>query len=176
MANYTRFEIDTAYHEAAHAVGHVVLDHDLYSTSRVPPQPDKLGGTHGRVLPDSLTKGSSNWGGRRFSSDEIDAIKDEITIILMGDMVEAELNGKGRVFDANNVQTEDDMMIVGRMTSVWPEYNVADGKVAMLAERARRIIDENWGYIELVAEGLLDNKTLSGDDVQRLRPATTPTP
>jgi hypothetical protein len=120
MARHTQLEIDTAYHEAAHAVGHVVLDHELFSTSRVPPQPGKLGGTHGRVLPDALTAGSSNWGGRKFSSEEIDAIKDDITIILMGDMAEAELKGQGRIFDANNIATEDDKMIVGRMTSVWP--------------------------------------------------------
>src|SRR5690242_20012178 len=107
MTSYAQLEIDNAYHEAVHVVGHVVLDHELFSTSRVPPQAVQPGDTHCRVLPYSLTAGSSNWGGRKFSSEEIDAIKHEITIILMGDMAEAELKGKGRIFDANNVTTED---------------------------------------------------------------------
>jgi hypothetical protein len=150
-----------------------VLDHELITTSRVPPQSEKLGGTQGRVLPDSLTKGPSNWSGRTFSGDEIEAIQDDITIILMDDMAEAKLNGQGRVFDANNVATEDDKMIVGRMTSVWPNYAEADAEVAKLAERAREIIEGNWDYIERVASELLEKKTLSGDDVRGLRPPAT---
>jgi hypothetical protein len=170
MAKHTKLEIDTAYHEAAHAVAHVVLGHELCSASRVPPKPGKLGGTRGKVLPNSLTSGSPNWRGRKFSGDEIEAIKDDITIILTGDMAEAKLNGAGRVFDANNIETEDDKMIVGRMTSVWPDYKTADTEVARLAERARVIIDGNWGYIERVAAELLEKKFLSGDDVRKLRP------
>jgi len=176
MPPRTPLEIETAYHEAGHAVGHVLLDHELFSTSRVPPQPGKLGVTHGCVLPDSLTHGSSNWAGRDFSDDEIKAIKDDITIILMGDMAEARLNGQGRVFDANNVRTEDDEMIVGRMTAVWPKYNEADAEVAKLSDRARGIIEVNWDYIDQVAKELLEKETLSGDDVHRLRPPATLAP
>jgi len=91
-------------------------------------------------------------------------------------MAEAKLNGQGRVFDANNVQTEDDAMIVGRMKAVWPDYAEADAEVAKLVERARGITDENWGYIERVAKGLLEKETLSGDEVCLLRLTTASTP
>jgi hypothetical protein len=176
MTNYTQLEIDTAYHEAGHAVGHVVLDHDLYSASRVPPQSGKLGGTHGRVLPDSLTQGSTKWGGRKFTDAEIEAIEDDITITLMGDMAEAKLKGGGRVFDANNIQTSDDEIIVSRMTAVWPNYEEADAEVEKLADRANTIIEENWEYIWRVANELLEKETLSGDEVRQLRPPSSPLP
>jgi hypothetical protein len=177
MVNYTQLEIETAYHEAAHAVGYVVLGYELFTASRVPPEPGKLGGTHGRVLPDSLTEGATNWSGRTFTSAEIEAINDDITITLMGDMGEAKLNGQGRVFDANNVETTDDAHIVGLMTSVWPTTATtarADAEVAKLVDRARKIIEENWGYIDRVARELLDKKTLTGDEVRKLRPPTAP--
>lgn len=168
IATYTKLEIDTAYHEAAHAVAHVVLDHELESVSRLPPQPDKLGGTHGRVLPKSLTDGSSNWSMRRFTPAEIAAIKDSITILLIGDIAEAKLNGGGREFDPNNLQTSDDAEIVGRMTALWRDHATADAEVAVLSRRARAVVDEHWGYIRGVAEALLERGTLSGMDVRAL--------
>jgi hypothetical protein len=51
------------------------------------------------------------------------------------------------------------------MTAVWPDYSVADAEVAKLTVRARKIIEDNWAYIEPVVDELLDKKTLSGEDV-----------
>jgi hypothetical protein len=97
-------------------------------------------------------------------------VKDDITIILLADMAEATLNGAGRVFDANHNDTEDDRMIFGRMTAVWPDYAEADAEVAKLAESAHAFLEQNRVYIERVARELLAKETLSGDDVRRLRP------
>jgi hypothetical protein len=167
MGPFTTEEVDTAYHEAAHGVGHVVLGHDLYTVTRDPPAKGKLGGTHGRVLPSSIA--GKPLLRHKFTAPEIEALKDDITILLLGDIAEKKLRGSGREFDANNPATADDTAIVGRMTAVWPIPEEADAEIKKLLADAETLVQDNWSYIERVAKQLLQDRTLTGDQVRAMR-------
>jgi hypothetical protein len=106
--------------------------------------------------------------GTRFTPAEAEAVKDDITILLIGDVAEARLHGSAHRFDANDPQTSDEKEIVGRMTALWPAYATADAEVAALEARARKIVATRWRSIDRVATALLRRNTLSGEDVRAL--------
>jgi ATP-dependent Zn protease len=100
MAAPTQKEIDTAYHEAAHAIAHLDMGYPLEYVSIVSPQEGKLGGTKGTIAPEELE--SKLRDRAEFAPAEVQVLRDEMTNYLMGELAEARLHKRTYRLDPHN--------------------------------------------------------------------------
>jgi hypothetical protein len=166
---------EVAYHEAAHAVLHVILGYDLEWVS-IEPNVDthSEGETKGTILPPAVTK-ERLARGDSFTEEELVAISDNVTNLLAGEVAEARLRGERYQLDPLAVRTRDEQWAIGQVQSVCGSangYARADRELAALIRRAEELLDRHWAFVERVAEGLIVKRRLTGEEVVSLGPAT----
>jgi ATP-dependent Zn protease len=159
-------ELATAYHEAAHAVAHIVMGYKLEHVSIDPPKDGTLGGTKGEIVPPSFEARLRQRD--EFDDSELRLIGDEIVTYLLGEIAEARRRGDTYRLDPLNVRTDDERQVMGRIGALWPNYAEADEHLAALHTSAQQLAAEHWSKIETVASALLERRRLTGVEAQEV--------
>ena len=146
----------TAYHEAGHAIMHVVrgVPMDLVTIVSNDDYNGVCRWNHGPSIMLTMNMGNTSRAYRELAIDSI-------LISLSGAAAEERFSGR---YDKDGA--EDDMNSA---------YNVAvyysrnpDKYLSSKFGEARKIIRDNWRQVDLVAKALLEQKTLTWDDVLNL--------
>lgn len=164
MAEWTQTEIDTAYHEAAHAIAYLEMGYELEFVSIMPPQEGKFGGAKGTIAPEELE--SKLRQRLDLTPAEVHVLRDEMTNYLMGELAEARLHSETYRLDPHNVRTDDERQVMGRVGAIWTNYDIADVQLETMHVRAEAVVALRWQQIEQLANELLKRKTLTGADVE----------
>jgi hypothetical protein len=165
-----------AFHEAAHAVLHVVLGYELEFVSIAPDSETKsLGQTKGQILPPSLTPQRVRTGTPPLNGAEEKAMRDNVVNLLSGEVAEAHLRERKYRLDplkqGNHTRDEKDALgQLQRLYAVGADYTDADRQLECCTAEAEHLIDENWEYVAGVARELLARTHLTGEDIRVLRP------
>jgi len=154
----------TAHHEAAHAVAHVALGYRLYEVTINSSVADKLGHTHGSVLPKAL-KQTKNWSKGTITDKDWQAACDDTVVLLVGELAEARFTGNAYCLDPLDPRSSDQLEVLGRLAAMIPaDYAAQDALLA--TARARKLVDDNRAGIERVAAELIEAETLDGAAVK----------
>jgi hypothetical protein len=130
---------ETAYHEAAHAVAHLVLGYPLYEVSADSEIEDKLGHTSGDVLTESL-KQARYWSAVAIGEHDRRVARDDTAILLVGEIAEGRYVGNPYVFHPDDAPTSSDrQQVLGRIAMMEPgDY---EGQNALFKELVGSAVD-----------------------------------
>lgn len=144
----------TAYHEAGHAVAHIVLEMPFESATIVPNREEGLLG--------AVSSGYSQWmlniHRREFRAE----VRDAITITMAGPIAEELLTGWRNDAGASR----DDRECWHMLYQIYGERR--DRHARDLARRAKKLVVANWALVKRIANALLEYKTLSEAEVAEI--------
>jgi hypothetical protein len=146
--------IETAYHEAGHAVVARMLGYGLLGISIDSDVEGKLGHSGSDVLPEAL-KQSRIWRQDVVTPEEWTAACDDIVVHLAGATAEDLLRGREYVMDADDPRSSDETEVIGRLGRMFgPDYDVQNEHLASALVQARVMVTEHWETIRAVAGAL----------------------
>lgn len=154
----------TAFHEAGHAVAHLVLGYPLIEVTSDSLVDGKLGHTHGEVLTPNL-KEVLDWSWNSIGPADFATGCDDTVILLAGPLAEAHSTGDEYAIDLDSPRDSDEREITGRIVLLSGSPDEQDGILAELSLQAESMVEENWIYIELLAAELQSRRTISGSEV-----------
>jgi len=144
--------METAYHEAGHAVAAVLHDLVFWYVTIVPGE-DDLGHVDYGIRPAFL-----NVGHRRFARE----LRDYLVCNRAGPLAEERLTGH-----RNDVLGSGDDQIF--WSTLWQMYGERGDRHARdLTGQARRLVYAHWSSIERVAQALIQEQTLPFTAVEQL--------
>ena len=153
----------TAYHEAGHAVLGAIRSRAPISVTIVP-----NGGAAGKnEFPDDCRPEFNRHLGN--SPEKKKYIETRILIALAGTIAH-DLRFPAHVRDAGDEQDEQRARAIIEENAVWAD-SCRDSYFRQLQETARGVLQTNWPWVEAVARALIDDKTISGEELSRLRPS-----
>lgn len=148
-------EIETAYHEAGHAIIAYLKRSLMLNSATIKPNPDKnrLGAvSHYNIVGDG-------WRGRR------ETIETNIMLCLAGDFSVFVLNGE---VNAGGRKDWREVEHLAKAAYIKPTDEKIFKLVAKVEDKTWNVLKKNWKYVKAVAEELLKYKTLSGDEIGAL--------
>lgn len=156
-----------ALHEAAHAVAHIALNHELTETSIKRQFDGKLGYTKGNVLPDGLVE-SNDWGDGVASNEQRQAARDDIVILLSGEAAEAFIDGEEYEPEMGAHTCSDELEAFNRIARLERDHVAQDALLRDLLGQASDLVADYWSIIGRVATALTEKETLTGKEVSDL--------
>jgi ATP-dependent Zn protease len=153
----------TAYHQAGHAIVGAIRGRSPESVTIV-----RQGGTAGQTqfFDDCRPEFNRYLGG---SPEKRDYIETRILIALAGTIAH-DLRFPAHVRDSGDEYDEERARALIVENAVWAD-SCRDSYFRQLQETVRGVLQTNWPWVEAVARALIDDKTISGEELSRLRPS-----
>lgn len=148
----------TAYHEAGHVVMHILTDVALHDVTIVANDDEGfLGAATWNIGPSVALQ--MNYGSR---NREITTLARDCVRISLGGICAEEI-AFGRYYEQGAGDDLDSAHYYARVLSRNP-----DGYVKRQWRETRKMLRQNWRQVQLVADALLEQQTLTGEDVLAL--------
>jgi hypothetical protein len=180
----TRWPLDTAHHEAGHAVVRFLLGRACVYVSVIPDDPRfpgaaKEGGAAGRLLPVTLGFDGKPAARPQYPDRERVALEDEVVVALSGPIAEARYQGSSFT-PLEDPQGPNELAVMMSLPSdirkaidrarLLTDAGCATSVNDCLRELARRathlVVTEGWPAIEAVAEMLAREGSAHGLEVE----------